>query len=194
MPSLQSTLPRRPVWQQLKNPVPDSLLGRQMSSDHCPHKPNITADEHKAIKELREDQSRVVLTVDKGVAMVVIEKQDYTDKAFSYSQTPIHIGSSIRTPSLDSKTNSPALSGTPNKQEDSVTQSTEKCTQLALSPQSFMASPKFTSWQPLRPIMSSRGSITYGVAKELANISCPLVSQSPHHYKLPNILCSTYNR
>ena len=31
--------------------------------------------------------------------------------------------------------------------------------------------------------MSSRGSITYGVAKELANIIDPLVGQSPHHLK-----------
>ena len=31
--------------------------------------------------------------------------------------------------------------------------------------------------------MSSRGSITYGVAKELAYIIKPLVGQSPHHLK-----------
>ena len=36
---------------------------------------------------------------------------------------------------------------------------------------------------PLRPIVSSRGSITYGVAKELAHIIKPLVGQSPHHLK-----------
>ena len=36
---------------------------------------------------------------------------------------------------------------------------------------------------PLRPIVSSRGSITYGAAKELAHIIKPLVGQSPHHLK-----------
>ena len=36
---------------------------------------------------------------------------------------------------------------------------------------------------PLRPIVSSRGSITYGVAKELSYIIKPLVGQSPHHLK-----------
>ena len=36
---------------------------------------------------------------------------------------------------------------------------------------------------PLRPIVSSMGSITYGVAKELAYIIKPLVHQSPHHLK-----------
>ena len=34
---------------------------------------------------------------------------------------------------------------------------------------------------PIRPIVSSRGSITYRVAKELANIIHTLVGQSPHH-------------
>ena len=33
--------------------------------------------------ELREDHTRIVLTADKGVAMVVMDKQDYIDKALS---------------------------------------------------------------------------------------------------------------
>ena len=36
---------------------------------------------------------------------------------------------------------------------------------------------------PLRPIVSSRASITYGVAEELAYIMKPFVGQSPHHLK-----------
>ena len=35
----------------------------------------------------------------------------------------------------------------------------------------------------LRSIVSSRGSIMYRVAKELAHIICPLPGQSPHHLK-----------
>ena len=34
---------------------------------------------------------------------------------------------------------------------------------------------------PLRPIVSSCGSVTYGVAKELDKILKPLVGKSPHH-------------
>ena len=34
---------------------------------------------------------------------------------------------------------------------------------------------------PLRPIVSGCGSVTYGVAKELAKIFKPLVGKSPHH-------------
>ena len=34
---------------------------------------------------------------------------------------------------------------------------------------------------PLRPIVSSCGSVTYGVAKGLTEILKPLVGKSPHH-------------
>ena len=34
---------------------------------------------------------------------------------------------------------------------------------------------------PLRPIVSSRGSVTYGVAKELAKILKPLAGNTIHH-------------
>ena len=42
---------------------------------------NITKDEHKALGELKEDTSRLVLTVDKGMALVVMDKEDYVQKA-----------------------------------------------------------------------------------------------------------------
>ena len=41
---------------------------------------NITKEESKALKELWGDQERIVLTSDKGMAMVVLDKKDYVDK------------------------------------------------------------------------------------------------------------------
>ena len=41
---------------------------------------NITIQEAKVIKELKSDKSRIILTADKGVAMVVMERQDYNTK------------------------------------------------------------------------------------------------------------------
>ena len=46
-----------------------------------PSKPNITIQKTKAIKELKSDQSRIILTADKEVAMVVMDRQDYNTKA-----------------------------------------------------------------------------------------------------------------
>ena len=37
---------------------------------------------------------------------------------------------------------------------------------------------------PLRPIVSSRGSVTYGVTKVLSKVIKPLVGQSPIIYKV----------
>ena len=54
---------------------------RLLKQKHPHNAPNITKEEYRAIKQLREDQSRIVLTADKGVAMVIMDRQQYTDKA-----------------------------------------------------------------------------------------------------------------
>ena len=51
-----------------------------------------------------------------------------------------------------------------------------------MCPPKFYGHPKIPKTDtPLRPIVSSFGSVTYGVAKELAKILKPLVGKSPHH-------------
>ena len=42
---------------------------------------NIKKEEMKAMKELREDDTRMILNADKGVALVVMDKEDYIKKA-----------------------------------------------------------------------------------------------------------------
>ena len=46
-----------------------------------PPKPNLTKAKNAALRELKRDRDRIVLTADKGVAMVVMDKQDYINKA-----------------------------------------------------------------------------------------------------------------
>ena len=43
----------------------------------CHLKPNLTMEEAWVLKEPKEDKSMVILKVDKGMAMVVLDKQDY---------------------------------------------------------------------------------------------------------------------
>ena len=51
-----------------------------------------------------------------------------------------------------------------------------------LCPPKFYGLPKIHKPDiPLRPIVSSCGSVTYGVARELGKILKPLVGKSPHH-------------
>ena len=44
-------------------------------------KPNLTKGERKAIGELKRDQARMILTMDKGVLLVVLNTEDYNKKA-----------------------------------------------------------------------------------------------------------------
>ena len=59
------------------------VVGRDKSSaeEDPPPKFNITRQERKAIEELRRDKTRMILTVDKGVSMVVMDRDDYNQKA-----------------------------------------------------------------------------------------------------------------
>ena len=58
---------RGQIKQILKNPIPS--------------KPNISKEEAWAIKELRRDQRKVILTTNKGVSMVVMENNEYIKKS-----------------------------------------------------------------------------------------------------------------
>ena len=51
---------------------------------------NITKDEYKAMNELKKDDSRMILTADKGVALVVIDKADYIKKAEELLNKPTY--------------------------------------------------------------------------------------------------------
>ena len=63
-----------------------------------------------------------------------------------------------------------------------MTPNTRRC--IAAVPPKFYGLPKIHKRGiPLRPIVSSRRSISYEVAKELARILKPLVGSSPHHIK-----------
>ena len=46
-----------------------------------PQKSNLSKAEAQAIRELKGDKDRLILTADKGVAMVVMDRQDYVNKS-----------------------------------------------------------------------------------------------------------------
>ena len=52
--------------------------------------PNITKEEMKGITELKKDSSRMVLTADKGVSLVVMDTAEYKKKAEELLQWPIY--------------------------------------------------------------------------------------------------------
>ena len=57
------------------------------------------------------------------------------------------------------------------------------------APPEFYGLPKIhKTGNPLRPIVSSRGSVTYGVAIVLSKVLKPLVGKSPITYKVQEAL------
>ena len=44
-------------------------------------KPNISREEHQVLREMKRDKTRMVLTADKSVLLVVLDKEEYTAKS-----------------------------------------------------------------------------------------------------------------
>ena len=57
-------------------------INKVLRSSHPP-KPNLTKAQNIALRELKRDRDCIVLTADKGVAMVIMDRQDYINKANS---------------------------------------------------------------------------------------------------------------
>ena len=130
---------------------------------------------------MKKDNSKIILTADKGVAWVVMDKADYSKKA-------------------EELLNKPAYKKIP---EDPTSRQKNKLISIlknikaegGLSEEAYRrmypsgaGSPKFYGLPkihkpgiPLRPIVSSTGTVTYSTAKELAKILKPLVGMSTHH-------------
>ena len=71
------------VCNQLQQGKVEELRGEIKSvlkNIHIPRS-NITREERKAIDELRKDETKMILTADKGVSMVVLNSDDYNQKA-----------------------------------------------------------------------------------------------------------------
>ena len=147
-------------------------------------KRNITKQEVQALAELKKDQSRVILTADKGVAIVILDKEDYIKKAKTLLEDQQTYRMLKSDPTNRMKTKLINLLKK-IKSEGGINEiQYKKMYPTGAVPPNFYGLPKVHKRGiPLRPIVSSRGSISYEVAKELARILKPLVGSSPHHIK-----------
>ena len=146
-----------------------------------PPRPNLSRSEKEALDSLRKDKSRVILMADKGVSMVVMDRDDYNIKAEELLHQPTY---------------RPIPNDHTNKMKNRLITLLKKIkTEGGLSETTYKrlyptgaGSPKFYGLPkvhkqgiPLRPIVSSIGSATYNTAKELSRILKPLVGKSRHH-------------
>ena len=146
-----------------------------------PPKHNITKEEWKAIEKLRKDDTWIMLTVDKGVALVVMKKEEYDKKAEELLNTTTYttINSDPTTrykKKLDSLLKSIKTQGGINEALY------KKLYPTGAGVPKFYGLPKIHKREtPLRPIVSSIGAVSYQTSKELARILSPLVGRSPYH-------------
>ena len=144
----------------------------------------INREEIQALAELKRDSSKVIIPADKGVALVVMDKPDYIIKAQNlleekktYKEIPTDPTNKLKTKLINLLKKIKADGGI----EDQLYK--KMYPTGAVAPK-FYGLPKIHKGDiPLRPIVSSRGSISYEVAKELARILRPLIGKSPHHIK-----------
>ena len=163
-------------------------INRVLRSSHPP-KPNLTKAQMSALRELKKDRDRIVLTADKGVAMVVMDRQDYINKA-NHLLNQNTYKTITKDPTNTIKNKLINILKTIKTKSGLGTSTYKSMYPTGCVPPKFYGLPKIHKPDtPLRPIVSSCGSVTYGVAKELAKILKPLVGPIPTPHQQHPGLC-----
>ena len=130
-----------------------------------PSKSNISKEDWRVIKELRADKEHLILTADKGVALVVIHKKEYIQKM----QTLLEDRNTYRPLKMDPTNrqknrliNILRSIKSEGRLEDHIH---KKMYPTGASSPKLYGLPKIHKKNiPLRPIVFSQGSVSYGVA------------------------------
>ena len=118
---------------------------QQQHNKHC----NLTPAQHRALTQLKQDSNRVVLTTDKGVAMVIMDQQDYNNKAQALLQDTNMYKFLPKDPTPQLKNKLITLLKNIKKQEASAPKNTNNCIPRVQSHPNFMAYPKYIKLVPL---------------------------------------------
>ena len=139
-------------------------INRVLRSSY-PLKPNLTKAQNTALRELKSDRDCIVLTADKGVAMVVMDRQDYINKAnLLLNQNTYKVIS--KDPSNTIKNKLINILKTIKTKSGLGTNIYKSMYPTGCVPPKFYGLPKIHKPDtPLRPIVSSCGSVTYGWPK-----------------------------
>ena len=142
----------------------------------CASHPNISKMEREAIKTLKEDDTQVVLTADKGIAMVVMDKSSYFDKCMALLQdTNVCQPCRVLTGQIHRQVQATLhkLKGKHRKEHQWVKLQYSQLLPTGNSspPARFSGLPKIHKANcPMHPIVSACGTSTYNLAKYLTKI------------------------
>ena len=152
---------------------------QQQHNNHCNLNPYLC----RALTQLKKDNTRVVLTADKGVAMVIMDQEEYTNKAQALLQDTNTYKVLPKDPTTQLKNKLITLFKDIKQTGGLSTQKYKQLYHTSAVPQILWPAQNTQNRYPPQALVSSRWSITYGVAKELSHIIKPFVGQSPHHLK-----------
>ena len=132
----------------------------------------ITKSEHLALENLRKDKDHIIVTADKGVVLVVVDKTEYITKC----EALLHDNSSLPASLQRHISNYPQRTHEilQDYKNNNIISETE-CTKLrphdSNSPAAkFYGLPKFHKYMPVHSIVSSCGAATYNTAKFITKI------------------------
>ena len=139
---------------------------------------NITKEERDAIKTLREDASRVVLTADKGVALVVMDKSQYVNKCMALlDDTKVYKPCKDTTKKLHRDVQETLRQLNRDHGSSRLYWWSKKYYNKLLPTGNTSPAPRFYGLPkihkancPMRPIVSACGTATYQLAKFLTKI------------------------
>ncbi|BHF57380.1 hypothetical protein SprV_0100032100 [Sparganum proliferum] len=163
--AVQSILSQTGATDETKN-----LIRHQVPSHLTAYRPLdvLSKVEHDALKELRDDSDLVIVPAEKGRSTVVLDRTDYNQRVKSLLEDR---QSYVACESNPTKTLTREINATPLAMENSgaispIDRRMAKAQETALA--RFYGLPKVhKEGAPLRPIVSLKGTPTYGLAKLL---------------------------
>ena len=147
-------------------------------------KSNITLEERKALQDLKKCREIKILPADKGRVTVVMNSSDYHNKILALLEDTNTYEKLKSDPTTKYK-NSLAKILRNLRDNDKITRNVwQKLYPTSCEIPKFYGLPKIHKKDnPLRPIVSSIGSVSYESARFLSKILGPLVGKTKHHIK-----------
>ena len=146
---------------------------RVLRKPHHP-KPNLKKEEIIALKQLKADKNCMILPADKGVVLVVIDTVEYIKKAKEVLEDTNTYKAIQADPTSKLKNKLISILRRIKNATGLQDNIYRKMYPTGASPPRFYGLPKIHKNNiPLRPIVSSIGSVAYGLAKVLADIIKP---------------------
>ena len=157
---------------------------KQQQQQHHINQCNLNPSQCRALTQLKQDNSRVVLSADKGVAMVIMDQEDYTNKALTLLQDTNTYKVLPKDPTSQLKNKLISLLKDIKQTGGLTTNKYKQLYPTSAVPPKFYGLPKFTKQvHPSDPLFPVGGPSPMVLPRSLHTSSKPLLGQSPHHLK-----------